>query len=103
MSTFRTIFGWRQQRRPAPHTMKFDVKLLLTDGTIETVTVDIPECTRARDLLSACAVEVYARHNITGELSRIGAITQRPLRHGRDIYLPVEGEAPAHLLGSAAP
>ncbi len=101
MSAFSEIFNWRQSRRATPHTMKFDVKVLLRDGTLETVTVDIPDCTRARDQISACAVEIYAHHNMTGELSSIAAITLRTHRPRFDT-LPVEAEAPAHMIGRTA-
>lgn len=98
MSAFSEIFNWRQSRRATPHTMKFDVKVLLRDGTLETVTLDIPDCTRARDLISTCAVEIYAHHNMTGELSSIAAITQRNGRGHHpyvDSFAP-EVEAPRH-------
>ena len=70
-----TLFGWRQPRHLPAQMMQMHVTLLLNDGTVTDRIVEIPEATPLSKIIGAVAIQLYAKHEISGEVVRIGKIS----------------------------
>jgi hypothetical protein len=72
-----TLFGWRQPRHLPAQMMQMHVTLLMCDGTVTAQDVQIPDTTPLSGIIRAVAIQLFAQHDISGEVARIGEITLR--------------------------
>jgi hypothetical protein len=75
--------------------MQLHVKLLMSDGTVTPLDVQIPETTPLTDIIRAVAIQLFAEHDITGEVACIGEISLHastlPLAHGIPDTMATQG------------
>jgi hypothetical protein len=90
-----TLFGWRQPRHLPAQIMQVHATLLMNDGSLTSQIVEIPETTPLSEIIRAVAIQLFAEHNISGEVARIGEITLRastsPHAHGIPDTMATQG------------
>ena len=72
-----TLFGWCQPHRLPAQIIHLHVKLLMCNGTVTALDVQIPDTTPLNGIIRAVAIQLFAQHDVSGEVARIGEITLR--------------------------
>jgi hypothetical protein len=77
--------------------MQLHATLLMNDGSLTSQIVEIPETTPLSEIIRAVAIQLFAEHNISGEVARIGEITLRASAstHAYGAPSTIHAESPA--------
>lgn len=90
-----TLFGWRQPRRLPAQMMQMHVTLLMADGTVTAQDVQVPDTTPLSGMIRTVAIQLFAEHDISGEVARIGEITLRACASSLATAKPLRAETPS--------